>query len=271
MGSGIAQLAAQSGYATILYDPNSEVLEKAAVNLDKSLSLLVAKEKISAGKKSEIQSLLTYTADIEACRADLFIEAIVERIEAKVSLFRQLAGLNKIGSIFASNTSSLSINVMASAVPNPERVIGMHFFNPAPIMKLVEVVTSDHTSVETINTILDLSRKMGKTPVVCRDSPGFIVNRVARPFYIESLRLVEEVSADFAVVDRLLESTGFRMGPFKLMDLIGNDINYAVSCSVYTQLGQPERLRPSVIQEQKVAAGLLGKKTDRGYYDYRDH
>ena len=160
---------------------------------------------------------------------------------------------------------------MASAIPNPERVIGMHFFNPAPIMKLVEVVTSDHTSVETINTILDLSRKMGKTPVVCRDSPGFIVNRVARPFYIESLRLVEEVSADFAVVDRLLESTGFRMGPFKLMDLIGNDINYAVSCSVYTQLGQPERLRPSVIQEQKVAAGLLGKKTGRGYYDYRDH
>ena len=271
MGSGIAQLAAQSGYATILYEPNREVLENAAVNLDKSLSSLVAKEKISAGKKSEILSLLTYTADIEICRADLFIEAIVERIEAKVSLFGQLAGLNKSGSIFASNTSSLSINVMASAIPNPERVIGMHFFNPAPIMKLVEVVTADHTSIETINTILDLSRKMGKTPVVCRDSPGFIVNRVARPFYIESLRLVEEVSADLAVVDRLLEATGFRMGPFKLMDLIGNDINYAVSCSVYAQLGQPERLRPSTIQEQKVAAGLLGKKTGRGYYEYRDH
>ncbi len=271
MGSGIAQLAAQSGYTTIVYEPNRKELEDAAANIENSLSILVAKEKISAGKKSEIQSLLTFTADIEACRADVFIEAIVEKIEAKVSLFSQLAGLNKSGSIFASNTSSLSINAMASAIPNPERVIGMHFFNPAPIMKLVEIVRADLTSEETTNTVLELSRKMGKTPVVCRDSPGFIVNRVARPFYIESLRLAEEVSADFAVVDRLLEATGFRMGPFKLMDLIGNDINYAVSCSVYAQLGQPERLRPSTIQEHKVAAGLLGKKTGQGYYEYRDH
>jgi len=144
----------------------------------------------------------------------------------------------------------------------------MHFFNPATIMKLVEVVKTDLTNEQTTNTIIELAKQMNKTPVICKDSPGFIVNRVARPFYIESLRLVEEKLIDLAKIDSLMELTGFKMGPFKLMDMIGNDINYAVSCSVYEQLGHPERLRPSVIQKEKVEKGELGKKTNKGYYTY---
>lgn len=268
MGSGIAQVAAQTGHSTILYEPNPAVLEKARVNIEKSLGLLVEKGKISNDDKIKIQSQLKLTADIESCKADIFIEAIVEKPEIKVSLISQLAEFNSSESIFASNTSSLSLNAIAAQVKNPERLIGMHFFNPAPVMKLVEVVNTDYTNEKTTLTILDLARRMGKTPVVCKDSPGFIVNRVARPYYIESLRLVEEGLSEFPVLDGLLEATGFKMGPFKLMDLIGNDINYAVSCSVYEQLGLPERLKPSRIQEQKVAAGELGSKTGKGYYQY---
>ena len=170
--------------------------------------------------------------------------------------------------IFASNTSSLSINSIAGQLKNPERVIGMHFFNPAPVMKLVEVVNTDYTNEETTRIIIDLAKQMGKVPVVCKDSPGFIVNRVARPYYIEALRLAEEGISDFSTMDSLLEATGFKMGPFKLMDLIGNDINYAVSCSVYEQMNQPERLKPSPIQKEKVEKGELGRKTGKGYYDY---
>ena len=162
----------------------------------------------------------------------------------------------------------LSIAQIAKGVKNPERVIGMHFFNPATVMKLVEVVKTDLTNEQTTNIITGLAKQMNKTPVICKDSPGFIVNRVARPYYIESLRLAEEGVADFAVIDRVLENSGFKMGPFKLMDLIGNDVNYAVSCSVFDQLNQPERLRPSYIQKEKVEAGELGKKTGKGYYNY---
>lgn len=147
-------------------------------------------------------------------------------------------------------------------------MIGMHFFNPAPLMKLVEVVKADYTNATVTQTIYELAKAMGKTPVICKDSPGFIVNRVARPYYIESLRLIEEGLIDFAQTDNLLEATGFKMGPFKLMDLIGNDINYAVSCSVYEQLNQPERLKPSSIQKEKVGKGELGRKTKKGYYFY---
>ena len=151
---------------------------------------------------------------------------------------------------------------------SPQRVIGMHFFNPATIMKLVEVVNTEYTNNQTTETIVELAKQMGKVQVICKDSPGFIVNRVARPYYTESLRLVEEGLTDFATADKLLEATGFKMGPFKLMDLIGNDINYAVSCSVYEQMNNPERLKPSYIQEQKVKEGKLGKKSGEGYYQY---
>lgn len=268
MGSGIAQVAAQAGFATILYELNSTVLEKAKGNIDKSLQLLTEKGKLTITDKEKIQAHIQYTSDVQACKADLFIEAIIERPDSKIALFNQLAELNGSQVIFASNTSSLSINSIAAGIKNPERLIGMHFFNPAPVMKLVEVVSTDLTSNETIRTVMELAKQMGKMPVLCKDSPGFIVNRVARPYYIESLRLAEEELTNFPAIDNLLEATGFKMGPFKLMDLIGNDINYAVSCSVYEQLHRPERLKPSAIQRQKVEKNELGKKTGKGYYNY---
>jgi len=189
-------------------------------------------------------------------------------MEMKIALFNELTGINDKQCIFASNTSSLSISTIAGQIKYPERFIGMHFFNPAPVMKLVEVVNTNFTDEQTTKTIINLAKQMGKVPVVCKDSPGFIVNRVARPYYIEALRLAEEGISDFSTIDSLMESTGFKMGPFKLMDLIGNDINYTVSSSVYEQLNHPERLKPSPIQKEKVEAGELGKKTGKGYYDY---
>ena len=200
--------------------------------------------------------------------ADVFIEAIVEKIEIKIGLFNQLAEMNHGESIFATNTSSLSVTKIAEGVINPARVIGMHFFNPATIMKLVEVVNTEFTNQQTTDTIIELAKTMGKTPVLCKDAPGFIVNRVARPYYTEALRLAEEKISSFEQTDRLMEATGFKMGPFKLMDLIGNDINYAVSCSVHQQLGNPDRLKPSFIQKEKVDSGKLGKKSGEGYYQY---
>lgn len=268
MGSGIAQVAAQAGFFTTLYELNESVLEKAKLQIDKSLQALTGKGKLSDADRENISSRISYSTDLQSCLADVFIEAIVEKPEIKIALFNQLAELNHSECIFASNTSSLSISQIAQKVKNPERVIGMHFFNPAPMMKLVEVVNTPYTGQDVTGTILELAREMGKTPVVCRDSPGFIVNRVARPYYIESLRLVEEGLMDFTQMDTLLEATGFRMGPFRLMDLIGNDINYAVSCSVYEQLGNPSRLKPSPLQEEKVSTGKLGKKSGEGYYRY---
>jgi 3-hydroxybutyryl-CoA dehydrogenase len=268
MGNGIAQVSAQAGFSTILYELNPSVLEKAKTNIDKSLQLLVEKGKTTAAGKEKMKSRIQYTSDLQTCKADVFIEAIVEKPEIKVLLFNQLAELNDSKCIFASNTSSLSVNAIAVQIKNPERVIGMHFFNPAPVMKLVEVVNTNYTNEETTRIIVDLAKRMGKTPVVCKDSPGFIVNRVARPYYIESLRLAEKGISDFSTIDSLLEATGFKMGPFKLMDLIGNDINYAVSCSVYEQMNKPERLKPSYIQKEKVEKNELGKKTGKGYYKY---
>ena len=268
MGSGIAQATAASGFYTILYELNDAVLEKAKVSIEKNLQSLVEKRKITGNAKEETLNNLHFTNNLRDCLGKVIIEAIIEKPEAKIALFNQLAEINHSETVFASNTSSLSITQIAKGVKKPERVIGMHFFNPATIMKLVEVVKTDLTNEQTTNIIIELSKQMNKTPVICKDSPGFIVNRIARPFYIESLRLIEEELIDFAKIDSLMESTGFKMGPFKLMDLIGNDINYAVSCSIYEQLGDPERLRPSFIQKEKVETGQLGKKTRKGYYEY---
>ena len=268
MGSGIAQAAAQSGFYTILFDSIPAALERSKTGMEKKLQSLVEKEKINAGEKASILQRIRFTDDIQICQADIFIEAIIENAEIKTGLFNQLAELNHRECVFASNTSSLSVSKIAAGVVNPQRVIGMHFFNPATIMKLVEVVKTDQTDKQTTEMVMELAVAMGKTPVICKDSPGFIVNRVARPYYIESLRLAEEGISSFEQTDRLLEATGFKMGPFKLMDLIGNDVNYAVSCSVYEQLNEPERLKPSPIQHQKVNEGKLGKKSGEGYYKY---
>ena len=268
MGSGIAQAAAQAGLATILYEVNPAVLQKAQSGIDRNLQSLVEKGKITAYQKVQTYGLIRFTDDLQTCLADVFIEAIVEKPELKIALFNQLAELNHGDVIFASNTSSLSITEIAKGVLHPERVIGMHFFNPATIMKLVEVVNTAFTNTVTTETIISLAKQMKKTAVVCIDSPGFIVNRVARPYYIESLRLLEEGHTEKEQLDRLLETSGFKMGPFKLMDLIGHDINYEVSCSVWEQLGRPERLKPSPLQEEKVKQGKLGKKTGEGFYKY---
>lgn len=268
MGSGIAQAAAQAGIYSVLFDLNTEVLQKAEAAIQQNLQSLVTKQKITAEQKETIIGHLSFTSDLNNCIADVIIEAIIEKPEAKIALFNQLAEINHGETIFASNTSSLSITQLQQKIMQPQRVAGMHFFNPATIMKLVEVVKGDQTIDPVIEQLIALAKQMGKTPVLCKDAPGFIVNRVARPYYIEALKLAEDGVAGFATIDALMEASGFKMGPFKLMDLIGNDINYAVSCSVYEQMGKPARLQPSPIQKEKVETGKLGKKTGEGYYQY---
>ena len=268
MGSGIAQVMATSGYKTIVYEMNEAVLLKAKQGIQHSLQKLVEKQKIDEITAREVVERILFTNDINQCKAEIVVEAIIENMDVKVSLFKQLDVINDPDTIFASNTSSLSITNLAKNLNNPGRVAGMHFFNPPQIMKLVEIVKAEETNEEVIKTLVELTKKISKTAVVCKDSPGFIVNRVARPFYIEALRMAEEGVIDYTTIDALMENQGFKMGPFKLMDLIGNDVNYAVSCSVYEQLNNPERLKPSYIQKEKVEKGELGKKTGKGYYDY---
>ena len=266
MGSGIAQAAAQANFHTILFDVNKEVLDKAKASIEKNLQSLIEKGKISAADKENILSRFQFTTNINNCIADIIIEAIIEKTETKVALFNQLAELNHGETIFASNTSSLSISDIQKNVVHPERVAGMHFFNPATIMKLVEVVKGKQTNDAVAQQVYELCKQMGKTPVLCKDAPGFIVNRVARHYYLEAFKLVEEGHADFTTVDKLMEASGFKMGPFKLMDLIGNDINLAVSQSLYDAFNHTERFKPSPIQQEKVAKGELGRKTGKGYY-----
>lgn len=268
MGRGIALTAAQAGFNTLLFDLQEPTLALARNQIAKELRKGVEKAKLTEAESHAIASRIQYTSDLEQCLAEVFIEAIVEKAAPKIALFNQLAELNHGDCIFASNTSSLSITQMAQAIQHPERVIGLHFFNPAHLMRLVEVVTTPFTSESVRKTAWDLMIAFKKTPVACQDSPGFIVNRVARPFYIETLRMVEEQLVTPEQADRLLTSAGFKMGPFTLMDLIGNDINYAVSCSVYEQLGQPERLRPSPLQQQLVQTGKWGQKSGEGFYRY---
>ncbi len=268
MGSGIALASAQSGFYTLLFDINNEVLEKARASVQKNLQFLVDKQKISAGEKENVLNRIQFITDTNDCLADVIIEAIVEKPEAKVAIFNQLAEVNHAEVIFASNTSSLSVSQIQAKVMHPQRVVGMHFFNPAHIMKLVEVVKGEQTSDAVAKAIYDLCLQMNKTPVMCKDAPGFIVNRVARHYYLEAMKLVETGVAGIENVDDIMEATGFKMGPFRLMDLIGNDINLAVSQSLYEASGFAERFRPSPLQQQKVADGELGKKTGKGYYSY---
>jgi 3-hydroxybutyryl-CoA dehydrogenase len=268
MGSGIAQVAAQSGLSTLLFDISSEVLDKAKNNIQQSLQSLVGKERISAEESNSIFQRIQFINNINQCIADIFIEAIVEKQEAKVSIFNQLAAINPASVIFATNTSSLSVSAIQSGIVHPQRVVGMHFFNPAPVMKLVEVVKGDQTADAIAEKVYNLCRQFNKTPVLCKDAPGFIVNRVARHFYLEAMKMVEEGVASFESVDIIMESVGFKMGPFKLMDLIGLDVNLAVSQSLYGAFEKEERFKPSSIQKEKVAKGELGRKTGKGFYKY---
>jgi 3-hydroxybutyryl-CoA dehydrogenase len=268
MGSGIAQVAAMGGYRTLLYDVDAGMLQKGRAGIEKSLQTLKEKGRLSPEEQVTALGRISFANNLQDCIADLIIEAIVEKPDIKLDLFLRLASLNGPDTLLASNTSSLSLTDLAEKIPHPGRFAGMHFFNPAPLMKLVEVVNTSYTEPQVTQLLTEAARQMGKVAVICKDAPGFIVNHVARPYYLEALRLVEEGLSDIETIDALMEASGFRMGPFRLMDLIGNDINYAVSCSVYEAMGRPERLKPSSIQEQKVRQGELGRKTGKGYYKY---
>ncbi|MES2331580.1 MAG: 3-hydroxyacyl-CoA dehydrogenase NAD-binding domain-containing protein [Bacteroidota bacterium] len=270
MGSGIAQVAALSGYITIQFDVNKDMLAKSKTGIEKNLQWLLDKEKITTEQQEQCMERLRFTSEIKDCVADLIIEAIIEKKEAKTELFNRLSEINSSDSIFATNTSSIAVAEIASEIPNPRRVLGMHFFNPAPVMKLVEVIKTGYTDQQVLASVVQLAGTMGKTAVICNDAPGFIVNRVARHYYLEAMKLVEQGLATIETVDTVMESTGFKMGPFKLMDLIGMDINYRVSHIVWDALGKPERLTPSPIQKQKLDAGELGRKTGKGFYTYEN-
>jgi 3-hydroxybutyryl-CoA dehydrogenase len=268
MGSGIAQIVSQSGYHTIQFDVNEGMLEKSKANITTALQKLVEKNKLSAEEKNAVFSRLSFTHIIEDCQADIIIEAIIENKDAKIELFNRLASINNAETIFATNTSSISVEEISVSTSVASRVAGMHFFNPAPLMKLVEIVATNHTDKHVIETLASLAKQLGKIPVVCKDAPGFIVNRVARQYYLEALLLVERELTDIETIDAVMEATGFKMGPFKLMDLIGLDVNYPVSNIVWEALGKPERLKPSSIQKEKVDKGELGRKTGKGFYIY---
>ncbi len=268
MGQGIAQLCAQSGFATLLYDINGTVLEKARVATQQSLAKLVEKGKMTAVEQEAVFSRITFTQDVLQLRAEVVIEAVVERLDVKHSILNEIADQNPPTTILASNTSSLPITRIAAKVQGPERVVGLHFFNPATIMKLVEVISGAATAPEVTQLMKDLAIKLGKTPVIAQDAPGFIVNRVARHFYVESLKLLEEGVASHESIDRLLQASGFKMGPFQLMDLIGVDTNYSVTSAMFEAFHQDPKFRPSRWQQQKVDAGHHGRKTGKGFYDY---
>jgi len=272
MGSGIAQVAATSGCKVKLYDTNTTALDKAKTALDKILNRLIEKGRIDEKEKNRIQSNIEYVNSLNNLSdADLTIEAIVENLEIKKQVFLELEGYVSDDCIIASNTSSLSIASIAASLQNPDRCIGKHFFNPAPLMELVEVIPAIQTSKVTLDKSVQIIKDWKKTVAVAKDTPGFIVNRVARPFYGESLRIYEEGIADFATIDWSLKTLGgFRMGPFELMDFIGNDINYTVTETVFTAFYFDPRYKPAFTQKRFAEAGYLGRKSGKGYYDYSE-
>jgi 3-hydroxybutyryl-CoA dehydrogenase len=268
MGRGIAQAVASHGTQVILYDVSAEMIARSSSMIEKELEESVKKKRISLPEKENILRHIKYTTSAQDCRAPLVIEAIIEKTEAKSALFRELETIHSDQVIYATNTSALSVTAIAEQTDFPERIIGLHFFNPANRMKLVEVIRTKYVSDELANRMIGFVSQLEKTAVICQDKPGFIVNHVARPFYLEALRLAEKQIAEPDTIDRLMESAGFKMGPFHLMDLIGNDINYSVSNTLYEAMGKPARLKPSGLQEEKLKLGLLGKKTGQGFFQY---
>jgi len=268
MGSGIAQVSALAGYETILFDIEPRMLPRALASIETNLAEAVKRNKLTPNIQQAALNRI-YTTNLFAdLQADVFIEAIVENLDIKLEAFRQIAQNNPPNCILATNTSSIPITRLAAHLPHPERIVGMHFFNPAHIMRLVEVIAAPSTSPQVVETIRQLTEKMGKVPVTANDAPGFIVNRVARHYYVEALQLLEEGVADHQTIDTLLESCGFKMGAFKLMDLIGVDVNFSVTKSMFESFHYAPRFRPSRIQQQKVEAGHHGRKTGKGFYEY---
>ena len=272
MGAGIAQVAAQAGHRVVLVDSNEETLNKAKNNYEKIFSRLVEKDKLTNIQMVEILNKISYSTTIESfSNCGVVIEAIIEKIEVKHQVFRDLESVVSEECILASNTSSLSIASIGSVLKKSDRIIGIHFFNPAPLMPLVEIIPSVQTSNEVLQYSKSLIDSWGKLGVIAKDTPGFIVNRVARPYYGEALRIYEEGIADFATIDwAMTEIGGFKMGPFTLMDYIGNDINYAVTESVFSSFYFDPRFKPSFTQKRHFEAGFLGRKSGRGYFNYAD-
>ena len=270
MGSGIAQVAAVAGYGVILYDIEAPALDRSMKQIENNLTKAIEKNKLTAAEKETALAKIKTSVDFSQLKnSTTVIEAAAERLDIKQGIFQRLDDLLPHESIIATNTSSLSVTVLGAATRRPDRVIGMHFFNPAHIMKLVEIIKGIETSQTTISRITSLAKEFGKTPVLASDTPGFIVNRIARPFYGEALRLLGEGVASADEIDRIVKkSGGFKMGPFELMDLIGIDINFSVSKSVYEQFFHEPRYRPHPIQQQMVDANLLGRKTGKGFYEY---
>ncbi len=267
MGQGIAQSCAMAGYKVLLCDVKSEIIEKGIQNIAKNLDLAIAKGKLTTGKKSAALENIKSSSP-ENLKADLIIEAVIEKLDLKQRIFADLEMINDSDSVFATNTSSLSVSKIAAGLKHPKRFVGLHFFNPAHLMKLVEVIAGEKTDEKLMPLMISFVQSLDKIPVAVKDSPGFIVNRVARHYYLESLKLLEENAADIGTIDALTKSAGFKLGPFELMDLIGNDINLEVSKQMYEAFGQVKRFKPSRIQEEKVRLGNLGKKTGKGYYEY---
>ncbi|MCQ4036142.1 3-hydroxyacyl-CoA dehydrogenase NAD-binding domain-containing protein [Kaistella montana] len=273
MGIGIAQVAATSGCEVFLYDANSAQTEKSLTNLKKILDRLVEKQKISSEKSEEIFNKIkpcTELSDFKNC--DLVIEAIIENKEIKTKVFQNLEEIVSENCVISSNTSSISITSLSSELKNPERFIGIHFFNPAPLMPLVEIIPGLLTEKNLARKMYSLMESWGKTPVIAKDVPGFIVNRIARPFYGEALRIVEENIATPEQIDDAMRTLGnFKMGPFELMDLIGIDVNFAVTKTVYEDYFYDPKYKPSLLQQRMSEAKLLGRKTGKGFYDYAEN
>lgn len=272
MGSGIAQVAAQSGHEVVLVDTNQDALDKAKGKLAKIMARLVEKGKFGQDIADGIQNRITYSTQMDDfANSGMVIEAIIENLEIKQKVFKTIEGIVDENCILATNTSSLSVASIAAAVEKSERVIGIHFFNPAPLMPLVEIIPAVQTDAAVTNAARDLVDSWKKVTVLAKDTPGFIVNRVARPFYGEALKIYEEGVADFATIDwAMTELGGFRMGPFTLMDYIGNDINYTVTETVFKAFYYDPRYRPSFTQKRHSEAGWYGRKSGRGYYDYSE-
>lgn len=271
MGNGIAQVAATAGCQVKLFDLSEDQLKNAEAALEKILSRLVQKSRIDESEKSRIQQNINYINKLEDLSdSELTIEAIVENLEVKKKVFGELETLVSADCIIASNTSSLSITSIAASLKKPERCIGIHFFNPAPLMKLVEIIPAVQTDDSVTEICVTTITKWGKITAVAKDTPGFIVNRVARPFYSEALRMYEEGMADIPMLDKVIRQLGFKMGPFELMDFIGHDVNYVVTESVFAAFYFDPRYKPSLTQKRLIEAGWLGRKSGRGFYKFED-